>query len=97
MSCIEVLFKVKFLINAKDVIEFTFFFYEKNSIYRCYQPKSFLLRCMAHTIEEQQYLLARDRIRDGELPFLKSAFDGDGWLKTFDNKETYLLMACYYR
>ena len=52
---------------------------------------------MAHSIEEHQYLLARDRIRDGELPFLKAAFDGDSWLKIFDNKETYLLMACYYR
>lgn len=52
---------------------------------------------MAHTIEEQQYLLARDRIRDGELPFLKAAFEGDGWLKIFNKKETYLLMSCYYR
>jgi len=52
---------------------------------------------MAHNAEEQHYLLTRDRIRDGELPFLKSAFDGEGWLKVYNNNETYLLMACYYR
>ncbi|XP_063691053.1 serine/threonine-protein phosphatase 6 regulatory ankyrin repeat subunit A-like [Bolinopsis microptera] len=52
---------------------------------------------MAHSLEEQQYLLARDRIRDGELPFLKTTFEGDGWLQIFEDKETYLMMACYYR
>ena len=52
---------------------------------------------MAFTPEEQQYLLTRDRIRDGELPFVKSVFENDGWLKIFNEKETYLMMACYYR